>query len=288
MPYINRLARELNVYKSGSYVPPGHFYSPVIALTEVLKRAASIFHQPAKLHDVDLNESGQLKVLDELAKFYGEISWPDDSTGSGYYYRNRYFTWFDAIILHGVMRHWNPKRIIEVGSGFSSAAMMEVNEKFASNKIELTFIEPYPGDRFDQFAKSGKPHQLMKAFLQDVDLNLFRNLQENDILFIDSSHVSKTGSDVNHILFEILPILKPGVIIHFHDIFYPFEYPRTWAEQKRSWNEAYILRAFLMNNRSYEILMFNSWVDAFHKDELRKKMPLCLNDAGSSIWLMKR
>jgi hypothetical protein len=118
---------------------------------------------------------------------------------------------------------------------------------------------------------------------------LFDQLNENDILFIDSTHVSKTNSDVNKILFEILPRLKRGVLIHFHDIFYPFEYPKEWVLQWNGfgWNEDYILKAFLMYNNQFKIVMFNTFLEHFHKEWFKENMPLCLENEGGSIWLQK-
>ena len=116
-------------------------------------------------------------------------------------------------------------------------------------------------------------------------------LEAGDFLFVDSSHVSKTGSDVNFIFFEVLPRLKPGVIIHFHDVFTPMEYPRSWVMKPGAWfgfNEIYILRAFLMYNPEFEIIMFNTFLEEHHEEWFRKNMPLCLENKGGSIWLRKK
>ena len=112
-------------------------------------------------------------------------------------------------------------------------------------------------------------------------------LEKNDILFIDSTHVSKAGSDVNYILFEILPTLKEGVIIHFHDVFYPFEYPQGWIEKGFAWNEDYLLRAFLMYNSNFELLFFNTYMEQFHKTWIAKNMPDILKNMGGGLWLRK-
>ncbi len=109
----------------------------------------------------------------------------------------------------------------------------------------------------------------------------------NDILFIDSSHVSKTGSDVNHLLFKILPLLNDGVMIHFHDIFFPFEYPQWWAFEGRAWNEAYLLHAFLAHNRAYQIEFFNTYVIDRYRERIAAEFPLFLKNEGGSLWLRK-
>jgi len=117
---------------------------------------------------------------------------------------------------------------------------------------------------------------------------VFEQLDENDIFFLDSSHVSKTGSDVNYLIFEILPALKPGVLVHIHDILYPFEYPEEWVlKERRSWNESYLLRAFLQYNSAFEIVYWNNFVWHRMHEELGGLMPLCLENEGGSIWLRR-
>jgi hypothetical protein len=130
-----------------------------------------------------------------------------------------------------MMRTFKPKEIIEIGSGHSSAIMLDTNEICFDNKINLTFIEPYPEERLMKILKDSDKisHTIINKKVQSIDLDTFLSLSENDILFVDSTHVSKVGSDVNFILFEVLPALKPGVLIHFHDIFYPFEMPKHWV-----------------------------------------------------------
>ena len=118
-------------------------------------------------------------------------------------------------------------------------------------------------------------------------MDFFEILQSGDILFIDSTHIAKTGSDVNHILFDILPILKSGVLIHFHDVSYPFEYPKEWVYMGRNWNENYFLRAFLMYNNNFEIILFSDYLHK-HYIEAFKDMPLSLKDPGMNLWLKKK
>ena len=178
--------------------------------------------------------------------------------------------------------------IIEIGSGFSSALMMDVNDIFFNSEIALNFIEPYPTRLKSLMSfRENKNAVLIQENAQDVDLNIFKKLQKNDILFIDSSHIVKTGSDVNYILFEILPILNEGVLIHFHDIFYPFEYPKKWVVNGRNWNESYFLKAFLMYNNNFEIILFSDYMHKFHKESF-KKMPLTYENTGGNLWLVKK
>jgi hypothetical protein len=123
--------------------------------------------------------------------------------------------------------------------------------------------------------------------LEDIEKSFFQNLTAGDILFIDSSHVSKINSDVNYLFFEILPLLQSGVYVHFHDIFFPFEYPKEWIYEGRFWNEAYLLRAFLEFNNAFRIVFFNSYMQQTNKDELWKDMPLFSRNPGGSLWMTR-
>jgi hypothetical protein len=188
-----------------------------------------------------------------------------------------------------MIRHARPKQIIEVGSGYSSCLMLDTNELFFEKAIKTTFIEPYPELLYTLIQENDK--KSIKVFpnrLQDVAIEEFSCLNKNDILFIDSTHVSKVNSDVNYIFFEILPALKSGVFIHFHDIFYPFEYPKSWVLEGRAWNEDYMLRAFLEYNNAFKVVFFNTFLEYFHEDFFREHMPLCLKNRGGSLWIQKQ
>ena len=186
-----------------------------------------------------------------------------------------------------MLREFKPRRIIEIGSGYSSSVMLDTAEFFLDNSIDFTFIEPYPELLYSLIKESDKKHTFIPARLQDVDRDIFRSLDINDILFVDSTHVSKLGSDVNRIIFEILPILQKGVLIHFHDIFWPFEYPSDWVKKGYAWNEAYILRAFLEFNESFEVLFFASFLHKYHHNWFEENMPLYLKNTGGNFWMRR-
>ena len=166
---------------------------------------------------------------------------------------------------------------------------LDTNERFFDNTLDLTLIDPSINTIKDLFGEPGSlSARLLEKVLQDMALEVFERLDENDILFIDSSHVSKTDSDVNYCLFEILPVLKPGVLVHVHDILYPFEYLEEWVlKEKRSWNEAYVLHAFLQYNSAFEVIYWNNFVFHRLREELAAAMPLCLENEGGSIWLRR-
>lgn len=289
IPMIGNLYKELEIHKKG--FPPGHYYSPIISELEVTAHADKIFSKTQLLTGIDLNKEEQLNLLYTLQKYYSEVPYKEfRNPGLRYYFNNNTFEYSDAIFLNAMMRNFSPKKIIEIGSGFSSAVMLDTNDIFFKSSIDLTFIEPYP-QRLQSLLHKDDIAQftLIEKNLQDVPSELFTTLNAGDILFVDSTHVSKTGSDVNMILFQILPELQKGVIIHFHDIFFPFEYPKEWVLgwSGFGWNEIYLLRAFLMNNKEYKIILFNTYLEEIEENWVRVNMPLCLKDRGGSLWLQK-
>ncbi len=275
------------------HVPIGHYYSPFANLKEIREKKTEIIAKTNDLdsyHDIDLNIDGQLELMEKISAFYGDIPlWTKgqnskigkDNQTMRYQTEGSPFPLGDASNLHGILRIFKPKRMIEVGSGFSSAMTLDTNEHFLNHSIDLTFIEPYP-NRLKSLLKPSDNLKLLVDNLQNIPLSTFETLEDGDIMFFDSTHVSKVNSDVNYIFFEILPRLKSGVIIHFHDIFRYFEYPWTWIEENWAWNESYLLRAFLQNNHDYEILLFNSLLRLIDSEN-----KYILDDAAS-FWMRKK
>jgi len=291
VPYFGRKLKELD---NCGYAP-GHYYSPIPNLEEINKRKSEIFNVNKEPKGINLRKEEQFALLQQLSIYYKDI--PYDFVNAGhtntrYQVNNDWYKYSDAIMLYSMLRHFKPDRIVEAGSGYSSAIMLDVNERFLNSKASITFIDPYPKRLLSLLNdEDTKRHQVVKAMVQETDLAIFTKLERNDILFIDSSHISKVGSDLNYILFEILPLVKPGVIIHFHDIFYPFELPEEWVlDKKWFWNENYILRAYLTGNSNYEIINFNTYLHQEYEDWFKKNMPACLYNESvtGSIWLCKK
>lgn len=280
------------------FAPPGHFYSPIPDVDDVRRHALQVFDRSVgSVAGVRINEQGQLSCAEDFTATYADMPFPEHAeTGSRYHLDNEWFSYGDGIVLYSMMRRFAPRRIIEVGSGFSSAAMLDVNDKFFDGAIELTFIEPYPERLLGLLSEADATRcKIVQSPVQDCPAEVFSSLRANDFLFIDSSHVAKMGSDVLHLLFTVLPQLAPGVVVHFHDVLWPFEYPRTWLDQGRAWNEAYFVRSFLQYNRSFEITYFNSFMAAKHSALLSTTMPLVLRrpsadmtPGNASIWITKQ
>ena len=273
-------------------VKAGHYYSPVPSRKDLQKDAARIFDRSRRtLPGIELNEADQLALMRRLAPFYAEHPFPETpQDGVRYFFDNYWFARSDALFLFGMLRLLRPRRVVEIGSGFSSAVMLDTNERFLERGMHLTFVEP-ESERLRRLLKP-EDHgsvRILERRVQDLDPAFVDELAGGDVLFIDSSHVSKAGSDVNHLLFELLPRLASGVYVHFHDIVYPFEYPREWIELGISWNEPYILRAFLQYNARFAVRLWNDYLVRFHADEVRALMPMCAEPpvfgVGGSLWL---
>ena len=265
---------------------PGGYYSPIPSMDEI---KGYNFNRPLPevLPGIDLNVNEQLNLLDSFEDFYKELPFTEEkSEGLRYYYKNNFYCYSDAILLYCMIRHLKPKKLIEVGSGFSSSVTLDTNEKFMGNSINFVFIEPYP-ERLESLLKNDDKVTIHKKRLQEIPIEIFGELKENDILFIDSTHVAKFNSDVNYVFHKILPMLAHGVHIHFHDIFYPFEYPQEWLLNGSAWNEKYILRAFLEYNNDFKIVLFNTYLESMYEEKIKSRFPLLYKNTGGSIWIKK-
>lgn len=292
IPGAGRLAR-LWRHRAGTQAaryPSGHFYSPLPDLREVRARADVLFNPDVTMGpDIDIRDDAQQQLLAELAEFYSEFPYQPGRAGNyRYHTRQNHFGLGSAFVLYAMLRRLRPSALIEIGSGFSTAVTLDTNEHFLGGGLRLVLIEPNPGRLLTVLRDSDRQKlPLVADAVQDVPLSTFEALNSGDILFIDSSHVSKVGSDVNYLLFHVLPRLRKGVVIHFHDIGWPFEYPLDWVTQGIAWNEAYLVRAFLQYNRHFEILFFNAFASRFFKAFIDQRLPACGGSLGGSLWLRK-
>ena len=195
------------------------------------------------------------------------------------------------------MLYFKPKRYFEIGCGYSTALAIDTDEKSLSDNIEYLLIDPHPQRLFDLLNDTdfkSKNICVKEDIVQKIDPVTFDNLEANDFLFIDSTHISKLGSDVNYILFEIFPRLKSGVVIHIHDIYFPFEYYfKRFLEEGIAFNELYVLRAFLMNNNDYEIISWPNYLFTINSNWFKQNAPNIFEqetsdkEGAGSIWLRK-
>ena len=241
--------------KVGISLVPNHYYWPVPDFKELEAREWPPAQTPV---GIDLLLEKQLDFLQSVVPRY-EAEWGPEAgamSSAGYMRGNGFFETVDAEIAHCLVRHFKPKRIIEVGGGHSSrvmAAALEQNLKVDGVRGELLTIDPHP-DRFPKEALSDRV-QLISASVQSIDLDVFLTLESGDFLFLDSTHIVGVGSDVVREYLEILPRINRGVLIHAHDIFIPSDYPQDLVLKSLSfWSEQYLLEALLMFNQRFEVI----------------------------------
>jgi hypothetical protein len=273
------------------WVPPGHFYSPVPDPAEASRRLDEIDAlTPTSLPSVRIDHEELLRGWDRLLPFLRSAPFQAERVGPyRYAYDNANYCWGDGSVLHAMLRLYRPKKLIEIGSGWSSACTIDTVQHYLDGACELTFVEPHPGLLRDLIGDATRAVRILERKVQDVSLETFESLEGGDVLFIDSTHVFKTGSDVCFELLEVLPRLAEGVLVHIHDIFWPFEYPRQWViDENRSWNEIYAVRAFLANNDQWQVIAFNDYLAKLERPMIEATFPPFLNNPGGALWIQRR
>ncbi|MBM3452964.1 MAG: class I SAM-dependent methyltransferase [Bacteroidetes bacterium] len=271
------------------HAEPGKYNSPIVTWEEISDNGYYNISLGSKLKDIELNTDYQYNLLQDLKPWIVSFPFSEQKNHKyRYYSKNEMFIYNDGVLLYGVLNLFQPKKIIEVGSGYSSALMLDTCEEKMMN-VKLTFIDPYTSRVDELFEKRDFLEiNFVRTPVQKLGTQIYSDLEANDILFIDSSHIVKTSSDLNFIFFEILPTLRSGVLIHFHDIFFPFEYPEEWLKKGLCYNESYFLRTFLMNNDHYEIIFWNDYMVKTREDWFREISPAFHDGQGGSIYLRKK
>ena len=273
--------------------PPGHFYSVIPSITKDYNNTTT------KFLDLDFNEENHKLILNEINNYlvnfdieFGHKNVTKRQNELKYTLLNGAFEWMDARLLYYFLQKNKPKKIIEIGSGNSTLLTYNTKQLFNLD-LDIICIEPYPSDFLIKLHNTGKITLIQKC-LENVDLNIFTTLTENDILFIDSSHVLKLDSDVMYYFTKIFPILNKNVLIHIHDIFFPYDYPLTWLREGRFWNEQYFLYTFLQYNTKFKIKFCNSYsgykysdlLEIIQKNTYERKNNITSNIfSGGSIWI---
>ena len=273
--------------------PLDHFYSPVAnsrALAHEPARSRVWPQTPPPTPGIDWRAEDQVAFVRDLLGTQSEIVFPDRPTGDPHDYHtgNDMFSHLDAWMLQAVLRHFRPRKMVEVGCGWSSLVTARVNREYLGGSLHFTCIEPYPPD----FLAAGVEgiSELIVSPVESLDLDAFTALGDGDVLFIDTSHTTKTGGDVTFLYQEVLPRLRPGVVVHIHDIFLPWDYPQEWVFSGRAWNEQYLVRAFLSFNSAFEIVVAVGWLSHYHRDVLAASIPnyaTRYGGGGGSLWIRR-
>lgn len=277
-----RAARNRSDVEAPQLFPPGVFYSPVVNATELLREPdrSRVWPDPAPdPPGIDMHEAAQLALLEQLAPY--RLSHEPSGGGPQYDPANDQFPPLDAALLYALVRHLRPSRMVEVGCGWSTTVTARAIRD-GDLATQLTCVEPYPRDFLRSITEVA---HLRQEKVEHVPWHVFDELGAGDVLFIDSSHVAKTGSDVVHQLLNVVPRLADGVVVHVHDIFIPEDYPQRTIEVGFGWNEQYLLQALLVGNARAHVLAMNRWLTLRHPAALTAAfgdIPL----HGSSAWLV--
>ncbi|MBU0507986.1 class I SAM-dependent methyltransferase [bacterium] len=289
------LKRSFRFWQSlGIHVVRNHYYQPVPD-TRYLKD--ELWNRPPDAAGIDLNEEKQRALLSRFRDAYYEEykRFPLEKTETAfeYYVHNARYESVDGEILYGMVREFRPKRILEFGAGFSTLMTAQAIRKNmaedASYRCDFISVDPEPRAVI-RFAVPGLT-RLVEGIAQDWPPAAFDELESGDILFIDSSHVLKIGSDVHYLFLQVLPRLRSGVIVHVHDIFFPEEYPRDWVlGHLRFYTEQYLLQAFLQFNSAFEVLWGGAFMRGKHPDELARAIPSFRpeQDWPGSFWMRRK
>ncbi len=254
-----------------------HYYSPVPDIVDL--KARRVWDRRSPMTGIDMREKRQLELLAELGRAFGqECQWPHEPTSDKHQFftNNASFSYGCAAVTHAIIRRYRPRRVIEIGSGFSSrviAGALRMNAAETGQSTAYTIVDPHPARDLE-----GLPGltALLKQRVELLDVGFFKALGQNDVLFVDSGHTVRIGGDVNFLILDVLPALAPGAIAHFHDIALPYEYAEVYFTNPRFrvfWTEAYLLQAFLCANDAFEILLAINLLMRDHMPEFRLAWP---------------
>lgn len=269
--------------------PDGHYYSPIPNASDV-ERGLEWAGQRASDRTLPGIQTNLKAQWDYLAEAAAAAAMVENLRGRGRSARyDRASTMFgpgDAAIYRLMIGWQRPRRIIELGIGHSTALALDTIDEFALPTSVLA-VDPDPVRIGAWRAESKGTLEIVTGLAQDVTPAAVAELTAGDILFIDSTHVAKVGSDVLHEVFSLLPALQPGVLVHFHDIPAWFEYQQDWWEEGRNWNEAYFVRAFLMFNWSFEIVTWAHLLLTVDAERASGLVPELSVNSGASLWLRR-
>ncbi len=251
-----------------------------------------VFHRRSELVSLPrMDAAQQLSYLERLEPLLREFRPPltaDDAGPGEFYVKNLSFEAVDADLLYATVRSSRPRTVIEVGSGFSTVVLDQAARRNArdGDPVRLITIDPYPSKLVEPLET-----EVRAVRGSEVPLSVFESLGGGDVLFMDTTHTVKLGSEVNYLVLEVLPRLAPGVLVHFHDIFLPWEYPRKWPHESRFyWSEQYLLQAFLAFNPAFEILFSSQLVTRNHADRVAELIPGFAPETSvpASFWIERR
>lgn len=272
---------------NGYYLVPHHHYAPLPDPSVIRATLHGVDKYP--LEPLGFSKERCEETLTSLLPYWDEFKAfvTGSAAAPGFPLQNAFYSGMDAFVLYALVRERRPKRLVEVGSGFSTHVAHAAME--ANGEGRITCIEPHPTPKLLEL---GSRVEVVRSSVQDAGVEPFAALERGDFCFIDSSHVSKLDSDVNFEVFRILPALRPGVVVHVHDIHLPYEYPQHWVKERRwFWNEQYLLYAYLLGaqGRTFRIELPVHWTirNSSERLALTSDLPGFVLQ-GSGFWMTRR
>lgn len=266
----------------GLDVLPRSYYSPIPDLTSL---DAGFWDQPTDAAGVDLGiERGFAFLEEHLAPQLADWAPPDQpQPGRLFHLKNITYETPDPQTLYAMVRHLRPKRLVELGSGASSAVLLEALEGLPT---AYQIFDPYPRDNWMPILSQHAEVQRIPA--ERVPMSVFTDLSADDVLFIDTSHTVRAGGDVCHLFLEVLPRLQPGVVVHVHDIFLPHPYPQQWFQvQRRYFAEQFLLQAFLAHNSDWEVILPVHAMVRADLSRFQASVPGTERARGGAFWMRR-
>lgn len=290
---VLRRVPPLELQGRGYHLQRCDYYSGLNDLS-FLGENRDLWHDRPLPPGVEWDLEAQLEAVRRFAPYLPELADVPLDAPPGpprYHWRNDFWGDADAVVHYGLLRDAKPRRIVEVGSGWSSLLMAQAlarNEEEGAPAAVVDQVEPFP--RKELLSALPAEWSLHETILQRAPLEVFEALGDGDVCFYDGSHVARTASDVVWFFFEVVPRLRPGVLVHVHDIFWPADYPDEWIfDRAQTWNEQYLLQAFLMYNRDFEPLICNAALAEAYEAELTELFSGVEARAhGVSVWLRRR
>lgn len=271
------------IQKYGVNITPVNFYSNTPSFEDIDSSFEYNGEQAPYANDLVFDRVVLAQTLTELMEYSLEFNPPlegDEERPEKFFWGNSQFSYSDAMAYHCFIRKLKPKTIVEIGSGFSTLVAIEAIKKNRGGQIVC--IEPFPRP----FLEQNSDIDLIQKPVQEIDCDYFnQTLQDGDILFIDSTHTVKTGSDCLHIYLRLLPHIKRNIHVHVHDVFLPFGMPKEWLLNKQIfWTEQYLLFALLTDNPKAKVRYGSAYNLAFNKQVFEKMMNNRYQAGGGSFW----
>jgi len=272
------------------WVPPGDPRSPIPDLDDVRRRESELFGRPPEeLPGLDTLVEDQMTILREMKRWGADPPFPQGADGRRSTGDDAAWGWADMALLHAFLRKLRPRRVVCAGAGAFVPALLDLNEHVFGRTMSITVVDPEAESLRPLLRKEEEEKvRLLPARVHEVPFDTFTSLAAGDVLCVETSHVSKTGSDLNHLLFRVLPRMKGGVHVHPAGVFWPFEYPSAWVSEGRAWNEAYLWRAFLLHNSAWEIAVFASFLETAHRGAIVKELPQWQRSRAGGLWIRRK